>query len=83
MKNFGKTMQKEGAPFQDLYALFSALSSAKLKDGIFVGPQIQEVLKDKEFEKILTLEEGKHLSKSAITSLVTYKHQITKNVLSL
>lgn len=80
MKNFGKTLDKEGAPFKDLCTLFPALSSAKLKDGIFIGLQIQEVLKDKEFEKILTFKEGKHLSKSAIASLVTYKHQITKNM---
>ena len=32
----------------------SQISEAKLKEGIFVGPQIQEVLKDPNFEKMLT-----------------------------
>ena len=31
------------------------IREAKLKEGIFVGPQIQEILKDPDFEKELTL----------------------------
>ena len=31
------------------------LSASKLKEGIFIGPQIQEVLKDTEFEELLNL----------------------------
>ena len=33
------------------------LSSAKLKEGIFVGPQIRERLKNKDFEELLVLKE--------------------------
>ena len=32
-------------------------SAAKLKEGIFVGPQIREVLKDTDFEELLNLKE--------------------------
>jgi hypothetical protein len=30
--------------------VLSSLSEAKLKDGIFIGPQIRKVLKDEKFE---------------------------------
>ena len=37
--------------------MFSCLSAAKLREGIFVGPQIREVLKDTDFEELLNLKE--------------------------
>ena len=57
MKNFVKAMDKNGAAFQHLCILFPALSSARLKEGIFIGPQIREVLKNKDLEELLTLRE--------------------------
>ena len=53
MKNFVKVLHKNGAAFGHL----SGLSAAKLKEGIFVGPQIREVLKDTDFEELLNLKE--------------------------
>ena len=50
-------MNKNGAVFQLLCTLFPALSSAKLKKGVFIGPQIQKLTKDKDFEQLLTLKE--------------------------
>ena len=44
MKNFVKALHKNGAAFQHLSTVFPGLSAAKLKEGIFVGPQIREVL---------------------------------------
>ena len=44
MKNIVKALHKNGAAFQHLFTVFPGLSAAKLKEGIFVGPQIQEVL---------------------------------------
>ena len=35
--------------------LFPSLSAAKLKKGIFVGPQTREMLKDTDFEEFLNL----------------------------
>ena len=37
--------------------MFPGLTAAKLKEGIFVGPQIPEVLKDTDFEELLNLKE--------------------------
>ena len=37
--------------------MFPGLSAAKLKEVIFVGPQIREVLKDIDFEELLNLKE--------------------------
>ena len=53
MKNFGKALHKNGASFQHLSTVFPSLSAAKLKEGKFVGPQIQKVLKDNDFEELL------------------------------
>ena len=57
MKNFVKALHKNGAAFQHLFTMFPGLSAAKLKEGIFVGPQIREVLKDTDFEELLNLKE--------------------------
>ena len=57
MKNFEKALHKNGAAFQHLSTVFLGLSAAKLKEGIFVGPQIPEVLKDTDFEELLNLKE--------------------------
>ena len=57
MKNFVKALHKNGAAFQHLSTVFPGLSAAKLKEGIFVGPQIREVLKDTDFEELLSLKE--------------------------
>ena len=40
MKNFVKVLHKNGSAFQHLSTVFPVLSAAKLKEGIFVGPQI-------------------------------------------
>ena len=56
MKNFVKVLHKNGAAFQHL-SLFPGLSAAKLKEGIFVGLLIREVLKDTDFEELLNLKE--------------------------
>ena len=50
-------MHKTGAAFQHLSTVFLGRSAAKLKEGIFVGPQIPEVLKDTDFEELLNLKE--------------------------
>ena len=44
MKNFVRVLHKNGAVFQHLSTVFPGLCAAKLKEGIFVGPQIREVL---------------------------------------
>ena len=57
MKNLVKALHKNSAAFQHLSPVFPGLRAAKLKEGIFVGPQIREVLKDTHFEEFLNLKE--------------------------
>ena len=54
MKNFVKAMNQEGEAFKYLSSKFAVLSQAKLKEGIFVGPQISKLLKDEEFDHTLS-----------------------------
>jgi hypothetical protein len=53
MKNFVKAMNQEKAAFTYLWEKFPRLSEAKLKEGIFIGPQIRDFIKDKYFDKLL------------------------------
>jgi hypothetical protein len=51
MKNYVKAMNKEEAAFTYLWEKFPRLSEAKLKEGIFIGPQIRDLIKDEYFNK--------------------------------
>ena len=57
MKNFVKALHKNSAAFQHLSTVFPGFIATELKEGIFVGPQIREVLKDTDFEELLNLKE--------------------------
>lgn len=54
VKQFTKALSKEGNCFKYLTEKFPRISSEKLKEGIFVGPQIRKLMKDNDFEKIMT-----------------------------
>jgi hypothetical protein len=54
MKNFVKGIDQNGAGFAYLKETFSRISDAKIKEGIFVGPQIRELMQDAKFEEQLT-----------------------------
>jgi len=45
-------MNQEEAAFTYLWEKFPRLSEAKLKEGIFIGPQIRDLIKDKYFDKL-------------------------------
>jgi len=53
MKNFVKTMNQEEAAFTYLREKFPRLSEAKLKEVIFICPQIRDFIKDEYFDKLL------------------------------
>lgn len=57
MKNFVKALPKEGDGFKYLVNKFPAVSDAKLLAGVFVGPQIRELLKDACFKAALNPQE--------------------------
>ncbi|GBP11721.1 Nucleic-acid-binding protein from transposon X-element [Eumeta japonica] len=46
-------MNKSGAAFQYLCQKFSRLSEAKIKEGIFIGPQIRNLFNDVNFDSVL------------------------------
>ena len=53
MKNFVKTTNQEEAAFTYLREKFPRLSEAKLKEGIFIGPQIRYLIKVEYLNKLL------------------------------
>ncbi|UYV73045.1 hypothetical protein LAZ67_10001660 [Cordylochernes scorpioides] len=53
MKNFVKAMDRNASGFAYLKQKCSSISDAKIKEGIFVGPQIRELLQDGEFQNSL------------------------------
>lgn len=54
MKQFTKALNKEGEGFKYLQQIFPTLSEAKLKEGIFVGPDIRKLMKDTKFDEKLS-----------------------------
>ena len=53
MKNFVKAMNQEETSFTYLGENFPRLGEAKVKKGIFIGPQIRDIIKDEYFDKLL------------------------------
>ena len=49
MKQFTNALDKEGQCFMYIRKQFEKLSDAKIKEGIFDGPQIRKMFKDKNF----------------------------------
>lgn len=58
MKQFVKALNKQGDCFKYLCDKFPALSEAKLKEGIFVGPQIRTLKSDRLFHNTMTQDES-------------------------
>ncbi|GBM23596.1 hypothetical protein AVEN_117357-1 [Araneus ventricosus] len=58
MKNFVKAMDSGGRGFQYLHLKFPKASEAKIKEGIFVGSQIRQLMKDTVYESKLTKKEA-------------------------
>ena len=52
-KKFVKAMNEEEAAFTYLREKFPRLSEVKLKEGIFSGAQIRDLIKDEYFDKLL------------------------------
>ena len=49
MKQFVKALGKDGQCFNYICKMFPGLSSEKLKQGVFDGPDIQKLIKDDNF----------------------------------
>ena len=53
MKNSVKAMNQEEVAFTYLWEKFPRLSEAKLKEGVFIGPQTRDLIKDEYFDTLL------------------------------
>ena len=53
-KQFVKALDKDGAAFKYLQNMLPKLSEAKVKGGIFIGPQVKLILKSDEFFETLS-----------------------------
>ncbi|GBM82004.1 hypothetical protein AVEN_231485-1 [Araneus ventricosus] len=54
MKIFVNALDRKGVAVLNLRYKFKHLSEAKVKEGMFIGPQIKAVFRDEEFEKKLS-----------------------------
>jgi len=53
MKDSVKTMVHDGKGSQNLQQKYQSISESKIKKEIFLGPQIKDLLKDKQFDAVL------------------------------
>lgn len=53
MKSFVKRMNQEDAAYKYLRGKFPRLSDAKVKEGVFIGPQIRDLFRDQHFDEVL------------------------------
>ena len=57
IKNFVNAMDKTEAGFKYVATKFSKLSEIQIKEGLFIGPQIRQLLQDKAFHQTLVCKE--------------------------
>lgn len=69
MKQFVKALSKEGECFTYLCGQFPGLSEAKLKEGVFVEPNIRKLMKDENFE--LKMEDQEKKAWKSLKQVVT------------
>jgi len=72
IKNFVKGMHKTGCGFEYVGNKFSNVSDSKIKEGIFIGPQIRELMQDKQFDE--------HLNETEKNAWLSFK-RICKDLL--
>jgi hypothetical protein len=63
MKIFVNAMDRTGSAFKYLAEKFSRLSEAKIKEGVFVGPQILKLFRHDMFNNLLQDDEKKSLGR--------------------
>jgi len=54
MKDFVKALDVKGPAFTHLCGKFPRLTYEKVKAGVFIGPQIRQLFKDRQFEAVLS-----------------------------
>ena len=84
MKQFVKALDKQGLCFKYISENFPHLSAEKVKEGVFIGPQIRMLINDELFITQMNDTEkkrhGSRLKMSCLIFLVTKRVQITKRL---
>jgi len=72
MKNFVKAMDHNGTAFLYLRQKLPLLSDAKIREGVFTGPDIRSLLCDEVFERIITGDEQRawHAFREVVTGVL-------------
>jgi len=83
VKSFVKAMNQEEAAFTYLRENFPRLSEAKLKEGIFIGPQIRDLIKGEYFDTLLQGEEKAAWESFKFVVKVFWETEGLKNIRSL
>ncbi|GBM23691.1 hypothetical protein AVEN_257609-1, partial [Araneus ventricosus] len=78
MKNFVKAMDCGRSGFQYLRLNSPKVSEAKIKEGIFIGPQIRQLMKDPVFESKLTEKEAAAWTSEGVSKKLPQKSQSGK-----
>ena len=56
-KQFVKALKKDSPVFSFLQSTFPSSSNAKIKEGVFIGPQIRKLFRNDKFDKMLNEDE--------------------------
>ena len=72
MKKFIKTMDRTGTAFLYLRQKFPLLSDAKIREGVFTGPDIRSLFREEVLERIITGDEQRacHAFRKAVTGFL-------------
>jgi len=72
MKNFVKAMDHNGTAFLYLRQKFPLLSNAKIREGVYTGPDIRSLLRDEVLERIITGDEQRawHVFREVVAGFV-------------
>ena len=72
MKNFVQAMDHNGTAFLYLRQKFPMLSDAKIREGVFTGPDNRSLLRDELFERIITGDEQRawHAFQEVVTGFL-------------
>ena len=65
MRNFMKGMDKTGRGFEYLRNKFPNVSGAKIKESIFIEPEIRELMQDKQFDEDLNVTERRGFARTS------------------
>ena len=83
VKNFVKAKTQGETAFTYLWEKFPRLIEAKFKEGIFIGPQIWDLIKEDYFDKLLQVEEKAAWVSFKFVVKVFLGNRILKTVRSL